>query len=276
MDKVKVWLENECPLIWHILNHKAKSNIPKGINDFLNSGSESEIEDGKMIFSIIEKYLKTLTQKISTNDVSNNYRRELSSIDSEKQLSEIFSEISVCATISKISNDISLKPISRKPKRSDFKATIENSEIYGEVKRYEDKKRINRRSILTKDDYHVKQKTTRPRFSELYSKLENVYKQLPSDSINIIFLFHSSFGETVKYIKQVLFGEHNFWNKNENLILEPNSLFSKVEWENISALCLCRLGKKGFVEFYEIFKNPKANNHLPEAVADKIKMLLYA
>jgi hypothetical protein len=55
------------------------------------------------------------------------------------------------------------------------------------------------------------------------------------------------------------------------LILETNSLFSKAEWNSISAVCLCKRGGDGFVEIFEIFKNPKASNPLPDIVAVKIK-----
>lgn len=277
MDKIILWLKYNCPLFWQILNKKAKKKIPDGIMEFLSSCYVSEIENGKKIFSIIETYLKTLTDKIGINDIADKYSGRLSTVSSEKKLSEIFSEISVCATISKISSAILLEPVSREKKHSDFKALIDNYEIYGEVKRYEDKKYLGRkgRSILTTDDSKTKQKTHKPRYFELCSKLtkkgEEVYKQLPTDSISIVFLFHASYGETVNYIKQLLFGESNFWNKNENLILEPNSLFSKVEWENISAVCLCKLGENESVEFYEIFRNPNANNRLPDIIVEKLR-----
>jgi hypothetical protein len=271
MDKVKAWIEKECQLFWQMLNHKARLNVPKGIMEFLNSGSDSEIENGMKKFSIIEKYLKILNQKNKIDEIADKYRRDFSNVKSEKQLSEIFSEIAVCATISIISTEFCLKPVTRKSKHSDFKSIIESYEVYGEIKRFEDKKKFIARSILTKADNIAKQKTSIPRFVELFGKLEDVYKQLPLDSINIIFLFHFSFGETVKYVKQVLFGEANFFNKKENLALEPISLFSKNEWKNISAVCLCRLGENGLVEFYEIFINPNANKQLPDVIADKIK-----
>lgn len=178
------------------------------------------------------------------------------------------SEIAVCATISKISNKIFLKPETKKPKHCDFKVELDEYVFYGEVKRFEDKTKIIGRSIKSDTNYKSKQKTTRPRFLELESKLQDVYKQLPDDTVNVLFVFHSSIGETIRYVKQVLFGESNFWSNN--LALEPNSLFSKPEWENISTVCLCRLGNNEFVEFYEIFINPNAKNMLPNIVLEKI------
>jgi hypothetical protein len=102
MDNVKVWLENKCPLFGLILTSEAKDNMPRGVIEFLSSGYASEIERGKEIFLLLEKYLETSTQKISINEISNKYGRELSNVGSEKQLSEIVAEISVCATISKV------------------------------------------------------------------------------------------------------------------------------------------------------------------------------
>lgn len=269
MDNAKIWLEKSCPRIWSMLNNQAKIILPNGLREFIDTGSKNEIENGQNIFLIVEKYLDILISKSSKKTVSDAYRRDFSNVSKEKELSELFSEIAVCTTISRIACTINLRPFSKKPKRSDFSAIIGKSEIYGEIKRFEDKTKIISRSILSDNNYKSKQKTTRPRFLELESKLKDVHKQLPEDTVNILFLFHPSIGETISYVKQVLFGESNFWNKN--IVLEPKSFFSKHELKNISAVCLCKLGENGFVEFYEIFINPNAKNTLPSLVIDKIK-----
>lgn len=227
MNNTQDWIRINCPLIWSTLNNRAKNSLPKGIIEFLETGAISETENGHNIFLIMEKYLNTLIGKINSADVNKAYSRELSNVNDEKQLSELFSKIAVCATISKISTKIFLKPETKKPKRCDFKAELDEYDFYGEVKRFEDRTKIISRSILSDNNYKIKQKTTRPRFLELESKLQDVHKQLPEDTVNIVFLFHSSIGETISYVKQVLFGESNFWNNK--IVLEPKSLFSKYE-----------------------------------------------
>ena len=264
-----MWLKEHCPIVFEMLNEKTKRKLPIGVLNFLDSGSNLEMEFGRYFFMLIEKYLILLISKTNKKYICDKYRRELSNVNSEEQLSQLFSEIAVCATISKASNRISLKPNTRGKKNCDFHAIIENFEVYGEVKRYVDKSTIEARSIFAHNDFE--KKTKRPRYLELVSKLNDTYEQLPKDSINLILLFHSSTGETVRYLKQALFGESNFMKINDELILEPYSLFSKAEWENISAVCLCKLGENELVKFYEIFMNPKARNHLPDIVLEKIR-----
>lgn len=110
MNNTQDWIRINCPLIWSTLNNRAKNSLPKGIIEFLETGAISEIENGHNIFLIMEKYLNTFIGKINSADVDKAYRHELSNVNDEKQLSELFSEIAVYATISKISTKIFLKP----------------------------------------------------------------------------------------------------------------------------------------------------------------------
>lgn len=281
MEEIISWISNNCPLIWSILNEQAKKSLPDGITEFLNSGSECEIHTGRFLFLEIEKNVNQLSQKIIFSEISDKYRRDLSSVSTEQQLSELFAEIAVCSTISKIADNISLKPKTQDGKSTDFRAFISNNEIVGEVKRYEDnwliKKKsssqniIKGRSIISSEDESIKQKTIIPRYIELFNKIKEVNKQLSANAINLIFLFHSSIGETEGYLKQVLFGENNFFLPSKEIVLETNSLYSKKEWNNVSALFLCKFGNSGFVDFYEVFINPNAITTLSEDVLNKIK-----
>lgn len=65
-----------------------------------------------------------LISKSSQKTVYDAYRRDFSNVRKEKELSELFSEIAVCATISKMASTICLRPFSKKPKHSDFKTII--------------------------------------------------------------------------------------------------------------------------------------------------------
>ena len=271
MNNTELWLKTNCPLIWHTLNHKAKKSLPKGITDFLETGPQYAIEKGKQIFLIIEDHLKILVDKINANEVHNTYRRDFSGVRDEKQLREIFSEIAVCSTIAKISSTIILRPKLKNDKHSDFKVKISYYNIYGEIKRLEDKTKLIGRSILTDNNFKSRMKTMRPRFQELYSKLENAFEQLPLNKINIIFLFHPSNYSTVNYIQQALFGQGNFWNQIENLKLESNSLFAKEEWKNVSAVFLCEVGNNNFVKADKIFKNPRAIRPLKNKLLERFR-----
>lgn len=161
---------------------------------------------------------------------------------------------------------------------------IAGFEVFGEVKRYEDNfskiksdsntLNIKARSIFSTNDEKAKDNTRIPRYLELKSKLKDVHKQLSANAINLIFLYHSSIGETEGYIKQVLFGENNFFLKSNKLILEENSLYSKKEWNNISALFLCKRSNARLVDFYEVFINPNTTNILSGDVINKIKSAL--
>lgn len=87
MNKTQDWIRINCPMIWTTLNKRAKYSLPKGIIEFLETGANSEIEYGHNIFLIMEKYLNTLSGKINSTDIHNAYRRELSNVNDEKQLS---------------------------------------------------------------------------------------------------------------------------------------------------------------------------------------------
>ncbi len=189
MQETSESIKGNSNLIWNTLNNKAKKTLPTGIVEFLETGEEYAIENGKEIFLIVDNYLDKLIKKSNSIDAHNAYRREISSVKDEKQLSELFSEIAVCPTISNISSSITLKPLSNPPKRCNFKSKVSYYEIYGEVKRYEDKNSFSSRSVLSDDNHKFKTKTSRPRFLELSSKLDKVYKQLSTNRINILFIF---------------------------------------------------------------------------------------
>ena len=58
------WIKGNCNLIWNTLNNKAKKTLPTGIVEFLETGEEYAIENGKEIFLIVDNYLDKLIKKV--------------------------------------------------------------------------------------------------------------------------------------------------------------------------------------------------------------------
>lgn len=81
MEIVSKWISQICPLIWEILNRKAKNNLPKGISEFLNSDKENENEVGKLFFSIMEESLNKLSLKISRKEINDKYKNAFSAVN---------------------------------------------------------------------------------------------------------------------------------------------------------------------------------------------------
>ena len=82
---------------------------------------------------------------------------------------------------------------------------------------------------------------------DLRCKLRHVPRQFPNGTINVLFVFHPSLGETRKYITQALFGDSAFHQTDSDYRLEIDGLFSVDEWQNISACCLARVNPEAKV-----------------------------
>ena len=106
---------------------------------------------------------------------------------------------------------------------------------------------------------------------DLSSKLRDIHKQLPDGTFNILFVFHSSLGESKRYLTQALFGDSNFFETDSDLVLEDDGLFSLDDWRNISACCLCRVNPDSKVVFTFFWKNPRADIELPEAICKELR-----
>jgi len=258
---LKVWIEENCPQFYGILNAKARKELPNGLVEYLESNPEIRRDQ----LSSIEKYLVYLVNICGLKMVANNYRRDLSSVNSENQVSELFCEIALCASIGEYSQNLELRPTTGKGTHSDCVFNMIGLNIYGEVKRYADPSH-NNRSIYRAPFCNKPKDSARPRSMDIRSKLHNVHRQFPDGTLNILFVFHTSYGDTEKYFIQALFGDSNFYQTDSNYTLEDDGLFSIYEWQNISACCLSRVNSDSKVDFPFLWKNPHASTELPETV----------
>ena len=278
-DDIKMWIQANCPLFWSLLNNKAQRKLPNGLVVYLSNGAVTEIEDGKKHLKKIEKYLHGLEKLCGLKAVYDAYKRDLSGIDSENQLAELFCEIAICAYIGNISNNLKLKPPTAKGTYSDCAFDLCGFQIFGEVKRYLDpwpgieelgsdnNSQIPfKRSISESKKGEKPNDTARPRSMDLRSKLQNVHKQFPDDSINILFVFHKSLAYSDKYLRQAMFGDSNYFKNDNELVLEQDGFFSKDEWRIISACYLARICQGSDVIFPLKLKNPRALFELPKSV----------
>jgi len=59
-NELKRWIESKCPLLWSLLNTKAKRTLPGGLIKYIDFGSPSEIETGRNNLMSLERYLTEL------------------------------------------------------------------------------------------------------------------------------------------------------------------------------------------------------------------------
>jgi len=102
--------------------------------------------------------------------------------------------------------------------------------------------------------------------------LRDVHKQLPDGTLNILFVFHPSYGESKRYLTQALFGDSNFFKTDSGFVLESDGLFFLDDWRNISACCLCRVNQDSNADFIFFWKNPRADIELPEVIRKELQV----
>jgi hypothetical protein len=285
-NELKAWIRLNHPIFWSLLNRRAQTTLPKGLIEYIDVSSPSEITTRRDDLTRIERYLAELKTLCGRKTVDDNYRRSLSGVDSYDRLAELFSEIALCASIGKLSGKLKLHPPTGKGTYSDCCFYVHSYEVYGEIKRYADSwphigkpgevdndKVPYKRSIAKKPSGEKSHDTARPRSMDLKSKLRCVYRQFPERCLNILFIFHpGSFGEEPRYIKQALFGDSNFFRTEDEIKLEPDGLFSIDEWRNISACCLARFKPDSKVIYYPLaWENPHALTAIPRPVLEALR-----
>jgi len=283
-ETLKDWLKTNCPLFWSFLDRKAQSTLPIGIVEYLGTGSTSEIEEGKVNLRTIDQHLTDLVSLCGKQKVGDNYRKDFSRVNSESKLAEIFCEIALCVKVSRYSGSLELRPSTGKRTFSDCQFRINEHDVFGEVKRYQDswlyieKETDNNaqkipfaRSICKSLPEEKPSNTARPRYMDIQSKLENVYRQFPNGTINILFIFHPSLGQSKNYLIQTMIGEANCLREERDLVLEKDGLFARKEWNNISACCLAIVYPESMVMFPAIIENPRSQNPVPENIIKKMK-----
>lgn len=276
---LKFWLKSQYPKFWSLLNRRAQHTLPPGIVEYIGEGTQSQIKSGRKHLQVIERHLSDLINFCGFKIVGDTYRRDLSGVVTEKQLAELLCEIALCASLSKLSPMLHLRPSTGKGTYCDVRFHLVGFTIYGEAKRYEDPwphiETPNSRSdieapigcsIVKAPPDQKSQETARPRYMDLQSKLYRVPQQFPEGTLNILFIFHSSRGESSRYIQQSLFGEANFFKKPSEVCLQEDGLFATEDWRIMSVCYLSRVEPDGILICPVIWKNPRALAPIPKPV----------
>ena len=260
-DESQRWLETNCPEIWSLLNQKARKNLPPGLVKYLSPRSQEEIEQlaatlseldtelsaeqrhelaqsvaqqGQDNLLLADKQIRELIAACESPAVLSAYRKRLSTIGSARQVAEMLCEITLCAAVSKLSAaSPCLRPSSGKGTDCEISFELAGSRIYAEAKRYEDRwfsdldsKRFSSRSIVKSLPVAKPQDTARPRAMDLFKKLRKVPRQFPEGTINLLFVFHPSAGDSVRYLQQALFGDNASFEDPTNVTLNNDGLFA--------------------------------------------------
>jgi len=269
-EKYREFLSEKCPNIWKMFNNEAKRRIPKGFIEFL---SGQFAENGKNHLLNAEEIIQSLFSTIGEKEVTNEYRGDLSGVYTESQLSELLCEVKVAESLSKISSKKpELRPKNKDNKKCDIKITIDNCDLYAEVKRYEDNwpnSNSHKRSLAKSINGQVPNDSARPRSMDIYKKLSQVHEQFPNGTLNILFIFHRSFGSSKTYIEQALFGDRSY-SQND---IQNDGLFAIQELGNVSAVSYVNVQTNGQLNVREIWKNPNALKPLNDMIMNKIRNL---
>jgi hypothetical protein len=213
--EMRGWVEDNCPQLFSLLNERARRTLPPGLVGYL---SGEWAETGHVLLVLADSRVERLVEACGSRVVVDTYRRELSGIGDEQQLSDLLCEMTICSAVAGVaaSASVELRPGNeRDSHQCDFKVVLEGSTVYGEVKRYVDPwpdRETQGRSIALSPAGSEPPGTRRPRFQDLRSKLENVPEQFPNGTNNVLFVFHRSIGESPRYVRQALFGER-FWGE---------------------------------------------------------------
>jgi len=263
------YLKMNCPNIWSIFNQRAKRCPPKGFQEFL---SGEWAEDGKVWLQSADKRVSQLIQRTSERQVGDSYRRDISGVESENKLAELFCEITLADSLGSISDKApTLRPKNETGTECDVKVVINGFELFGDSKRLEDKWVGGRRSIAKSPSESKPTDADRPRAMDLHSKLRDTPRQFPNGTLNVIFLFHPSIWNTQMYIKQALFGDKSAFVGA--LHLYEDGLYSLQDWRNISACAYSKVKDDGSLSIEKIWENPNAFVPIPEIVKKRLEKI---
>lgn len=273
-ELLQSWLQANCPTFWSILNQNAKRCLPPGIVEYMSEGNREIIEEGRRWLQIAEKHLVALVTVCGSKAVGDAYRRDLSGVSTGKQLAELLCEVALCASVSKLSPmPPRLRPPSGRGTYCDISVQLNGFTVFGEAKRYEDTwfsdldpARPESRSLVKAPLGDKPHENSKPRYMDLSSKLKDVPRQFPAGTINLLFIFHSSPGDSRGYVQQALFGENTRSMKPDEVDLEPDGLFSTEEWQVVSGCYLTQVSTHGALVFPVTWDNPNADVPIPEAV----------
>ena len=198
-EHLKDWLQSRTPMIWSLLNSKAQATLPLGIAEYIGAGGLTEIEEGRIGLMTVERHLHGLVSLCGYAAVLATYRRDWSGVYTVNQLAELLCEITLCASVSRLSPQTpQLRPPSGTGTFCDIAVQLVGKTVYCEVKRYEDPWPNNEgpisRSIVKSSPGEKPTEAIRPRHMDLQSKLQGVPGQFPQGTLNILFVFHRGTG----------------------------------------------------------------------------------
>lgn len=296
-NDLREWLQRNCPNVCSLFNQRAHTNLPRGFIEYLSPLAQTKLDElaahfpdltpeylhkiredpaqqGKDNLLVADQQIKQLITACGPTMVEHTYRRDISGVNTATQLAELLCEITLCASASKLSRiPPQLRPPSGKGTYCDVSFELAGSRIYGEAKRYEDTwfskldpSRSLSRSLVEAAPGTKSAGSSRPRAINLVSKLHGVPRQLPEGTLNFLFVFHSSIGDSHRYLQQVLFGESTFFDTPNKVTLDTDGLFATGEWRLISGCCLSTILPDGALLCLVTWENPQALVPIPRLV----------
>lgn len=274
------WLQSQSPTTWSLLNIKAQGALPSGIVEYLSVGDPAEIDAGRAALIAGEGHLRDLITFCGQAPVMAAYRRDLSGVHTANQLAELLCEITLCASLARLSpQKPRLRPPSGRGTYCDVAVQLAGHDVYCEAKRYEDPwpgiEGPASRSIVKSAPDEKPKEAMRPRHMDLQSKLERVPEQFPQGTLNILFVFHRSVAESAKYVQQSLFGGSTFSVEPSEVRLQEDGLFATDAWRTVSACYLCRVQSDGNLVCPTTWQNPDPLVRLPvgvQGVLDRLRL----
>jgi hypothetical protein len=259
------------PHLWGLLNIGAQRKLPAGLRDYISGHNAL---NGEAHLGSLDRLAEVLVSILGHSTVADAYRRDLSAFGSEQKFAEFACEISVCTALSRLADltSVKLRPaIPGQLKSPDIRAAFSGCEVFAEVKRYDDGgPGPNGRSIFLSNGPNPH---AYPRMMALVSKLKDIPGQLPNNSINILFLFHPSLGESQGYIQQALFGHTTFFDPpGSATISDPAALFARKDWSKISGVALVNYCNNA-LHCRELWQNPKASVAITDPVHKTVRNL---
>jgi hypothetical protein len=276
----RAWLAKACPNFWKLLNKSACRALPAGLVAYLTTG---DVERSHENLALAEADVAALVRACGAERVGHAFRRDLSGVSTEAQLAQQLCELAVAAALSRRACGIELRPrTGREKTQSDFAVTLDGVRLYGEVKRFEDTfpfmddgEGFRVRSLVkTPPGAPIPQDAERPRRMDLVSKLEDVPRQFPEGTVNVLFVYNSGIADTQRHLQIALFGDAACFCEPDAVgEPQPDGLFARDAWRVVSACYLTRVAPEHALYFALRWPNPRALVRLPDAARSALDVL---
>ena len=253
-------IEDSFPSVWNLLNRKARERLPRGLEEYL---SDEYAEEGWQCLEQVDRNFTKLAEYLSEEEIGSAFRRDLSGVGDVKKVTELFCELATALSFAVFSSpSIKLRPKNKNGKACDFAVKIGELCLSVEVKRYEDKNQFERYPSSVCDGLAAEVED-KPRSMEIRSKLRAIPEQIPVTGLSMITVFHSSVGDSAKYIQKALFGDQACsLDRNEaaseDCVLYEDGLFATSAFDTVSCVAKCRISDMGLAQVVLLWRNPNA------------------